>query len=126
MLGSSPLDFKFTVAQGLRRLPDDVLRFDDGTWSDLQVFGEYDYSAGGGANALLCIRAIDGSVWGLDLERETAMFPLNSSGDKFVATFRMLDNYLAHGKPLPPDGAGRFRTIDPEIGPSSDWLLLFE
>jgi hypothetical protein len=50
MLDGTPLDFKFTVArQGLQSLPGDVLRFGDGTWSDLLMFGEYDYAEGGGA-----------------------------------------------------------------------------
>ena len=122
-LGGAPLDFKFTVAQGLLSVPDEVLQFDDGAWSNLQVFGEYDYAEGGGAKALLCVQC-DGSVCGLDLERDVAIFPLNSSVDRFVATFRMLDSYLAHGKPLPVDCAEQLRTIDPEIGPSSDWLSL--
>lgn len=127
MLDGTPLDFEFTVAlQGLRSLPDDVLRFDDGTWSDLLVFGEYDYAEGGGANPFLCVRAGDGSVCGLDVERDTAIFPLNSSVDGFVATFRMLDSHLAQGKPLPPDCASQLRTIDPGIDPDSDWIVLVE
>jgi hypothetical protein len=125
MLDNTPLDFEFTVARGgLQALPDDVQKFGDSTWSDLLVFGEYDYAEGGGARALLCVRESDGSVCGLDLERDVAIFPLNSSADKFAATFQLLDNYLAHDRPLPTDCESRVRSIDASLEPSSDWLLL--
>lgn len=88
MIDGAPLDFEFTVAShGLQPLPNEVQRFGDATWSDLLVFGEHDYAEGGGARALLCIRERDGAVLGLDLEREVAIFPLNSSADKVRRNF---------------------------------------
>jgi hypothetical protein len=125
MFDGTPLDFKFTVARdGLQPLPEDVLGFNDGSWSDLLVFGEDDYAEGGGARTLLCVREGDGSVYGLDLERDIPLFPLNSSAASYAATFRLLDQHLAHSKPLPPDCENQIRAIDPQLPPDSDWLLL--
>lgn len=95
-------------------------------WSAHVVFGECDYSEGGGAQPCLTIRRSDGAVYGFDAERDTALFLLNSSIEKFIRTFRLLDEYLGQQKPVPLDLADRVREIDPEAYPASEWRLLIE
>jgi hypothetical protein len=127
MIDGTPLDFEFTVGRlGLHRLPDEALRASDTASSDLQVFGEQNFAEGGGASLWLCVRGRDGSVYGFDPEREEPVFLLNFSIDRFVATFRLLNDYLAKNRPLPLDCESRLRAIDPEAYPNSDWRLLVE
>ena len=127
MIDGTPLDFEFTVGRvGLRRLPDEVLKVGDAASSELLVFGEQDFAEGGGARPWLCVQESDGSVHGFDPEREQPMFLLNSSVERFVATFRLLDDYLAKSRPLPPDCESRLRAIDGEVYSGSDWRLLVE
>lgn len=126
-IGGVPLDFAFTVGRhGLRRLPEDVLEAGEPAWSDLLAFGEQDFAEGGGARPWLCVRQRDGSVCGFDPEREQPIFPLNSSVERFVETFRLLDGFLGRGVPLPPGCEGQLWAIDPETYPNSDWRLLVE
>jgi hypothetical protein len=127
MINGTPLDFEFPVARtGLRRLPEDVLESSDTASSELLVFGEQDFAKGGGASAWLCVRECDGSVNGFDPEREEPVFLLNSAIDRFVATFRLLNDHLATSKRLPQNCDSRLRVIDPEAYPNSEWQLLVE
>jgi hypothetical protein len=127
MIDGTPLDFEFTVGRlGLRRLPGEVLEGGDTASSALLVFGEQDFAEGGGARPWLCVRERDGSVYGFDPEREQPMFLLNSSVERFVATFRLLNAQLGKNKPLPPDCESRLRAIDREAYPNSEWRLLVE
>jgi hypothetical protein len=127
IIDGTPLDFEFTVGRfGLRTLPDEVLEASDTVSSELLVFGEQDFAEGGGAHPWLCVRERDGSVYGWDPEREDPMFLLNSSVEQFIATFRLLNDYLPKNKPLPPDSDSQLRAIDPEAYPNSDWRLLVE
>lgn len=126
MINGTPLDFDFSAAgHGLRGLPDEVTEADAGV-SDLLVFGEQDFAEGGGACPWLCIHMRNGSVYGFDPERENAMFLLNSSIELFIATFRLLDEYLRTNAKLPSDCESRLRAIDPSTYPKSDWRMLME
>src|SRR5262245_24053838 len=125
IINGTPLDFEFTVSQlGLQKLPVEVL--EDAAASELLVFGKQDFAEGGGARPWLCVRQRDGSVYGFDPEREQPMFLLNSSVERFVATFRLFNDYLAKDRPLPVDCESRLKAIDGEAYPSSDWRLLVE
>jgi hypothetical protein len=127
MIVGTPLDFEFTVGRiGLYRLPNEVLESSHTASSELLVFGEQDFAEGGGARPWLCVRERDGSIYGFDPEREEPEFLLNSSLDRFMMTFRLLNDYLAKNKPLPRDCETRLRAIDPESYPDSDWRLLME
>jgi len=126
LINGTPLDFDFSAAaDGLRGLPDEVIEADAGV-SDLLVFGEQNFAEGGGACPWLCVRMRDGSVYGFDPERENPMFLLNSSIERFIATFRLLDEYLRTNAKLPLDCESRLRAIDPNTYPKSDWRLLVE
>jgi hypothetical protein len=127
MIGGTPLDFEFPVARlGLRGLPDVAPEVGEALASHLLVFGEQDFAEGGGARPWLCVRKSDGWVYGFDPDREAPAFLLNSSAERFIATFALLDAHLGKNEPLPPDCESRLREIDPEAYPSSDWRLLVE
>jgi hypothetical protein len=122
-----PLDFDFSCAQrGLRELSGEICERGDKEWGNLLMFGKYDWSEGGGAAPWLCIRKTDGVVCGLDLERESAIFVLNSSLERFIQTFGLLNEYLGGGTQLPLDVEKRVRDIDPKSYPGSDWRLLVD
>ncbi len=127
MIDGTPLDCEFTVGRlGLHTLPEEELESSDTASPDLLVFGVQDFAAGGGARNWLCVSEGDGRIYGFDPEREEPMFLFNSSIDRFVATFRLLEDYLAKNKPLPLDCESRLQAIDPEAYPTSDWRLLVE
>jgi hypothetical protein len=122
----TPLDFDFSLArQPLHGLPDYAIESGDPEWSELVAFGEYDYAEGGGANPWLCVRMRDGSVCGFDGESERPIFLLNSSVEQFIATFRLLDQYLGSELLLPSDCEAQLRNIDPNF-PTSDWRRLVD
>jgi SUKH-4 immunity protein len=127
MIGGTPLDFDFSTAgHGHRSLPDEAIEPGDAAASDLLVFGEQDFAEGGGAFTWLCVRKRDGSVVGFDPELANPIFLLNSSIERFVATFRLLNEYLAENEPLPAECESRLQAIDPETYSTSDWRLLVE
>jgi len=96
-------------------------------WSDCGLIGRGDYAEGGGASAWIALRYRDGFVCGLDIEREgEKTFVYNSSLDRFLATFNLLDQYLRDGRELPPDVAPRVEALDPEAFGSSEWRHLIE
>jgi SUKH-4 immunity protein len=127
MINGTPLDFDFSVAgHGLRRLPDEAIEAGDVEASDLLLFGEQDFAEGGGACPWLCVRKRDGSVYGFDPERDKPMFLLNTSIERFIATFRLLDEHLGSNAELPSDCESRLRAIDPDAYRRSDWRSLVE
>jgi hypothetical protein len=126
-INNTPLDFDFPAGhKGLRPLPHDIIQQTEKEWFDLLIFGEYDYAEGGGASPWLGIRKTDGAVYGLDVERENPMFLLNSSIERFIHTFEVLNQYLAQGKQLPSSVEAVVRAIDPEVYPVSDWRSLVD
>jgi hypothetical protein len=89
-LDGVPLMFDFSRAlQSLRRLePSDIGGPLEEGWSALLLFGEYDYSDGGGASGYLGVHEDTGEVYGLDVERSSSpMFFFNSDVDRFIRTF---------------------------------------
>ena len=125
VLQGTPLDYDFSAGHsGVRppsteQLPPEVI---DPDARALLIFGEYDFAQGGGANPFLGVRSSDGAVLGLDLEREDSpLFPLNSSIERFVRTFSLLDNYLARGGAAPADIDEQLAAIDPEAYGTSEW-----
>lgn len=127
VINGTPLDYDFTVAsRGLRELPNDTVGSADEDWFNLLIFGEYDYAEGGGAHPWLGIHQANGFVYGLDPKRAVPMFLLNSSIERFIRTFRFLDESLSRGKQLPLDLEARVRELDPEAYPESDWRSLVD
>src|SRR5262249_940288 len=122
VIGGSPADYDFSAAQRGLHIPSaEDFSYDPGEeWLDLMIFGEVDYSEGGGAPPYLCVRIADAKVVGLDVERldakgrGEAVFALNSSIEAFIETWSYLNIYLGQGKPLPPDADLKLRLIDPE------------
>jgi len=85
-----------------------------------------DFAEGGGASPWLTIRKSDGSVGGLDVEREQAIFGYNSSLERFIQTFVLLDRWLTQCQPLPKAVVATVRDIDPDSYPGSEWRLMVE
>jgi hypothetical protein len=131
-IGGVPADYNFSAAQrGLRTPSAEDFCYDPGDeWLDLMIFGDVDYSEGGGAHPYLCVRIGDGMVVCLDVERldakgrGEAVSTLNSSIEAFIETWSYLNMYLGQGMPLPPDADLRLQLIDPEEYPQSDWRML--
>jgi hypothetical protein len=128
MVEDTPIDFDFTVAhEGLRNVTtDDVSGGIDEEWTELLIFGHFDYAEGGGASQWITARKTDGAVCGLDLEREPAIFVYNTSVDKFIRSFFVLDQYLGHGRPLPSDIESLMRDVDRDCYPASEWRSLID
>ena len=125
----TPLDWDFSEARrGLRSASRSDIAWGDveREWADLLIFGSYDYAEGGGASPWVAIRGTDGVVCGLDVERDRPMFWLNTSLERFIRTFALLDQYLGHCQPLPPDIGVCVRGVDPEGYPKSEWRLMID
>lgn len=127
-MGESPLDFDFSEAgPGLREVRgDDVGGEVDEPWRDLLIFGSSDYAEGGGASSWIVLRASDGAVCGLDVECEEPVYVFNSTVDRFIRTFALLDEYLGRVRPLPSDIGGLVERIDPACYPRSYWHSLID
>jgi hypothetical protein len=119
----TPMDYDFSARRRLVPLDPESYDFPlERGWLQLLIFGEYDYSEGGGARPFLGIRNTDGAVLGLDFERDKKpLFLLNSGVDSFVRTFEALDKYLGKGRALPDDVEKTVRAIDPRAYRKSDW-----
>ncbi len=130
LVGGTPLDFDFSAERFmLRRVNDrDVVGGPvPQEWSNCLLIGMYDYAEGGGASPWIAIRESDGSVCGLDIEREgETTFIFNSSLDRFIGTFNLFDQYLRAGQELPPGFTSQVEALDPEAFPLSDWRELIE
>ncbi|MCE9553374.1 MAG: hypothetical protein K8T91_08360 [Planctomycetes bacterium] len=129
-VNGTPLDFYFSTDRyGLRRVAEnDVVGGPvPEEWSDCRLIGMYDCADGGGASPWIAIRESDGFVCGLDIERDGEnIFIFNSSLDRFIHTFNMLDQYLRAGRKLPPDIKSQVGAMDPKMFPLSDWRKLIE
>jgi hypothetical protein len=124
------IDFRFQRSQpGLRCVSDaDVSGGIEAEWATLRVIGEFDVAEGGCARPLIAIRPPDGAVWGLDVEakRGEEIRYFNSTIERFVQTFHLLDGYLAPGRAVPREVEAKVRRIDPTIYPKSEWKLLLD
>jgi hypothetical protein len=74
----------------------------------------------GGAQPWLCVRKRDGWVYGFDRDDDD-LSVLNSSIERFIATFRFLNQHLANSKQLTSDSESRLRAIDPDADTISVW-----
>lgn len=91
-------------------------------WDGCRIFGMCDYAEGGGASPWISIRESDGFVCGLDIERTgSTIYVFNSSLDRFIRTFQLLDHCLRNGATLPPELRSQIRAVDPEVFELSDW-----
>jgi hypothetical protein len=127
IVNGTSLDFDFSLlGQGLRTLPDEPVAVGDEMKSDLLIFGQQDFAEGGGARPWLCVRKRDGWVYGFDPDEDKPLFLLNSSIERFVATFQFLNEHLRKNEPLQLDCESHLRIIDPEAYPMSEWRLLAE
>lgn len=119
------LDFDFSPERfGLRYVEerDQVGGPVPGERDGCRIFGMCDYDEGGGASPWISIRERDGFVCGLDIERtESTIFIFNSSLDRFIRTFELLDHYLRTGASLPPELRSQIQAVDSEIFELSDW-----
>lgn len=91
-------------------------------WSELFVFGEYDFAAGGGASPFITVHSQKGEVHGLDIEREgDVTFLLNSSVSRFIDTILVFDEVLGT-RGAPATGLlERVRAADPVVFVRSEW-----
>jgi hypothetical protein len=130
LIGGSPLDFSFYSGLWPAQPPRNLTAVtEECEWdatlvehaSDFIVFGERDYGEGGGARPWLVVRRSDGKVFGVDVEREVPVFLLNSSLQAFINTFYLLDKYLGHGDPVPPDLHSLAQNLDPTVYSKSEW-----
>jgi len=130
LIRGEPLDFDFSTDRyKLQRVTDrDVVGGpvpDD--WSDCGLIGSEDFAEGGGASPWIAIRERDGFVCGLDIERDGSnTFIYNSSLDRFIATFNLLNQYLRDERELPPDLLSRAEALDPEAFDVSEWRRLID
>ncbi|MFO0942507.1 MAG: hypothetical protein U0930_17355 [Pirellulales bacterium] len=128
-IDGTTLDFDFSASRDeLRPLPEgrDQPDLDDPA-NDLLVIGLQDFSEGGGARPWLCLRKSDGWICGFDSDCEVnPIFNLNSSVQRFVETFRFLNQYLQRNEPLPPDSARLLAEIDPKANSTSNWTSLVD
>jgi hypothetical protein len=75
----------------------------------------------------IAIRERDGFVCGLDIERDgETTFIYNSSLDRFIATFDLLDKHLRDERELPSDLSSRVEALDPEAFAVSEWRDLID
>jgi len=125
----TPLDFEFSTDRyRLQRVTDrDVVGGPvPEDWCDYGVIGREDYAEGGGASPWIAIRERDGYVCGLDIERDgETTFIYNSSLDRFIATFDLLDKHLRDER-LPSVLSSRVEALDPEAFAVSEWRHLID
>jgi hypothetical protein len=65
-------------------------------------------------------------VCGLDVERERPVFWFNSTVERFVRTFALLDRYLGDCQPLPSEIEACVRDTDPAAYSRSVWRLIID
>lgn len=125
----TPLDYDFARARApLRPLQDKECLGDlEDAWKQLYLFGEWDYSEGGGAHPFVGVHATTGIVYGLDVERASSqMFLINSTVDRFARTFLLFDAALRQRRIALSTLAVAACEIDPAAYPSSDWSDLVQ
>lgn len=124
----TPLDFDFSAERFRLRRPDDrdiVGGPIPEEWLGFRLIGRY--FCDGGASPWIAIRDSDGFVCGLDIERDSeTTFIFNSSLDRFISTFNMLDEYLRTGRELSAEVTSRVGALDPDVFARSDWHELIE
>ena len=126
-INGTPLDFEFATSSGPPRWrPDEMPDQSEAFPESFTVFAKQDYAEGGGACCWICVDEQSGAVFGYDPERDDPVFVLNSSIERFAATFLLLDTFLANGKPICADCRERLDQIDPDAFLRSDWRMLVD
>ncbi|MCA9074121.1 MAG: hypothetical protein KDA93_03740 [Planctomycetaceae bacterium] len=121
----TPLDWEFAPDR-YSFLPGDELEMVGGDtreeWSELLIFGSFDYAEGGGAAPWIAVRTSDQAICGIDVERKSGSVLLfNSTLRQFVSTFSTLDQYFSHRNPVPSSICSKVGAIDPLVYPISEW-----
>jgi hypothetical protein len=92
-------------------------------WGAIYLFGEQDFSTGGGASPFVGIHIETGQICGLDVERDdgSSVYLFNTSVSQFIEVFLLLNSILSQQVPLPNDLAERIQKADPEAFTKSEW-----
>lgn len=91
-------------------------------WLRYQVFGDERFNNGG---AFVCIDEMDGSVVRIDVELEKPLSLLNTSVDRFVTSFKLLNNYFVFATQDLEDLTRRLRFADSKaFDEGSHWWAL--
>ncbi|MFO0964955.1 MAG: SUKH-4 family immunity protein [Gemmataceae bacterium] len=126
-VGGNSLDYNFSATRRpLQSLPWEILEDTQADWSDLLVFGERDYAEGGGACPWLCLSRTDGAVYLFDPESDSPKTLLNSSPQRFVDSFRLLESAVGENGRYPTDLVDRLNKADEKAFPHSDWKDLVD
>jgi hypothetical protein len=121
MVGGNHLDFDFSRAQNpLTTIqPSDLIENIEDQWLRLFLLGQRYYE--GGASPFLGVDSTSKEIYGLDVEREAAVFFLNSGVREFIQMFLLFDEAVRLcQKPfhLLPSLAS---VIDPQSFTKSEW-----
>jgi hypothetical protein len=129
LIAEEPLRYDFSQArERLRPVVEEVeARWFVEAWRPLLIFGSCDHANGGGSRPWITVARTNGSVMGLDLERDDEpLYLYNSSLAQFVATFNYLERFLSGGLRLPGNAVDEVQSIDDAAYPTSEWRLLLE
>jgi len=89
------------------------------------LFGEADFAEGGGASWLIGVHVGDGTVQGLDLERDgSPLFVMNSDVDSFARTFLTFDDPIRLGRIPLASLQSTLKSLDEPSFEQSQWRLL--
>jgi hypothetical protein len=123
----TPLEIDFTKS----RSELSAVSNDDGNyeaqekWKDLYIFGEEDFSEGGGANPGICVNKHSGKIYGFDPEREECVYFINSDIESYIKTFLLFDDYLRH-QTITQTALSKEVKLADKAFDKSEWKLLLE
>jgi hypothetical protein len=130
LIKGTPLDFDFSRSQSpLQPLSTYGIHGTDEKdwWNTFFLFGEENYSEGGGASPVLGISSTSGEIFSFDVERESrSLLPLNSDIECFIKTFQLFDRVLRLGTTTCDLLSSSAIEIDPRAFQRSEWALLLD
>lgn len=128
VIHGTPLEFDFSRCTQPLRAPSesDIQGALEPEWLSLALFGEQDYADGGGARPLLGIDTHTGEVVGLDPERDSCLYLLNTNLEAFIRMFTLFDNFVRLGRGTVADLSSAARAIEPSSFDRSAWATLLE
>jgi hypothetical protein len=91
-----------------------------------RVFGRQSYSQGGGATPVLVLSEVDGSVFAFDAEATEPLRLLNSTVERFIRSFQLLDAFLTREASSLVELRASLADIDPETFGRSEWRELVD
>jgi len=124
LIDDNPFDYDFTRALaplepvGERDLIGPIER----EWSYLYLFGQDYYE--GGAGSLLGIDSRNGKILGLDVERSSAIYLLNSGIGEFIQMFLLFDSVLRSRQHPVQALTSAAKAIDRKGFAGSEWRKL--